>query len=129
VPAATSIHDAAERMLRERRLALVVTEGDRPIGAITLEAVQTVPPDRRRDVSAGSVAVPTPSLSPSDDATKALRILGDSNIPHLAVMEDSRLVGVVSRDDIARGLRLTELEATQHRHPGWQGWRRRDVRG
>jgi CIC family chloride channel protein len=127
VPAASSVQDAAERMLRERRVALPVTEGDRPIGVITLAAVQAVAPDRRGDVTAGSVAIPTPSLSPSDDAAKAMRMLGERDLPQLSVTEDSRLVGVVSRDDIARGLMLNELEATQHRSAGWQGWRRRDV--
>jgi Zn-dependent protease/predicted transcriptional regulator len=127
VPAASSVQDAAERMLRERRVALPVTEEDRPIGVITLAAVQAVAPDRRGDVTAGSVAIPTPSLSPSDDAAKAMRMLGERDLPQLSVTEDSRLVGVVSRDDIARGLMLNELEASQLRHAGWQGWRRRDA--
>jgi CBS domain-containing protein len=127
VPATTSVDAAADRMLRERSLALAVTEGDRPIGVMTLAAVKSVPPDRRGDVTAGSVAIPTPPLSPSDDATKALRMLGETDVPYLCVTDDSRLVGVVSRDDIARGLMLNELDATQGR--GWRGWRRRDVPG
>jgi Zn-dependent protease len=129
VPATTSVADAAQRMLQERRLGLAVTDGDRPIGVMTIAAVQTVPPDRRRDVTAGSVAIPTPSLSPSDDATKAMRMLGETDVPYLSVTDDSRLVGVVSRDGIARRLMLSELQATRSRKPGWPGFRRRDVPG
>jgi Zn-dependent protease len=115
MPAGLSVYVAAERMLRERDVALVTTDDDgNPEGVVTLEAVQRVPRERRSEVSAREVAVPLLPLSPDDDAARALRTMSDRDVSELPVAEDSRLVGTVSRDDILRVLKLNELEATQH---------------
>ena len=122
-----SVRDAAERMLRERRLALATTVDGRPVGLITLDAVQAVPPERRAETPARSIAVEIPPLSPEDDVAKALQLMTERNLPQLAVAEDGNVVGSISRDDVVRGLRLTELEATQHDWGRWShpvaGWR------
>jgi Zn-dependent protease/predicted transcriptional regulator len=119
LPSGLSVQEAAEQMLRERRLAFAVTADGEPVGLITLEGIRAVPPDRRALLSVRDIAVQTPPLSPADEAGKALRIMGETDVPELAVCQDGRLVGTISRDDIVRGLKLVELEETLRHHTSW----------
>jgi Zn-dependent protease/CBS domain-containing protein len=119
VAADVSVRDAGERMLRERVLALSVTSADLPIGLLTLDAVQAVPPALRGETSARDVAVATPPVSPNDDASAALRLMTEGDLPQLPVAEGSQLVGSVTRDDVLRGLKLSQLEATQRDDARW----------
>lgn len=122
LPADISVHEAAERMLRERSLAYAVTVDGQTEGLVTLDAVQAVPPERRAQTLAREIAVKAPALAPSEEAAKALSIMSETDAPQLAVAEDGRLVGSVSRDDIVRELKLSELESTQrHALSGWSG--------
>jgi len=120
VPAEISAHDAAELMLKERRLAYAVTVDGHSVGLLTLEAIQAIPPERRADTFARDIALQTPPLSPAEEAAKALRIMSETDAPEVAVAEDGRLVGTVRRDDIVRELKLTELESSQRQAmPRW----------
>jgi Zn-dependent protease len=118
-PADMSVREAGELMLRERALALSVTSADRPIGLLTLEAVQAVPPALRAETSARDIAVVTPPVSPNDEAAAALRLMSEGQLPQLPVAEDGHLVGAVTREDVERGLKLSQLEATQRGEARW----------
>jgi Zn-dependent protease/CBS domain-containing protein len=122
VPADLSVHEAAERMLDEHRLAFAVTDGGRCVGVLTLDAIQAVPPERRRDTAARDVAFKTPPLAPSEEAAKAFQIMSATDAPEIAVADGGRLVGTISREDIVRELKLNELAATQRRPSlSWPG--------
>jgi Zn-dependent protease/CBS domain-containing protein len=110
----TTVHEAAERMLHERRLFYVVTVEGPSLGLLTLEAIASVPAELRRQTLARDVAVRLPPVAPSEDVERALQIMNDTNASQVAVSDAGRLVGTVSREDIVRVLKLTELEATQH---------------
>ena len=90
----------------------------------SLDAVQAVPPERRAHTLAREIALKTSPVAPSEDVAKALQLMQETDAPPLAVAEDGRLLGSISRDDIERELKLTELESTQghaasrwHRRP------------
>jgi CBS domain-containing protein len=121
LPADVSVDTAAERMLRERTMAYAVMEGAQLIGVVTLDDVQKVPVDQRGGVPVRAIVTQVQPVSPSDDATTALRLMTERDLPVLAVVEGGLVVGTVSRDDIGRTLKLSELEATQqanhHRVP------------
>ena len=119
VPEEASVFDTGERMLRERRLAFAVTEAGHPVGLVTLEAVHSIPPEAREEVQTKEIAIATPPLSPDDDAGKALKVMTETRAPLLAVAERGQLVGMISRNDIIRGLKLSELEESQHARPSW----------
>jgi len=115
LPPEATVYEAAERMLRDRRLALAATRDGQLLGLVTLEGVQTVSAERRHQVLAGEIAQRAPAVQPDDDAASALRIMNETNAPQLAVVaEDGSLIGSIDREDILRGLKLSELEATQH---------------
>lgn len=110
----TTVHEAAERMLAERRLFFAVPVDGQGVALLTLEAIAAVPPDRRRQTLVREVAQRAPTLEPSAQAYKALRIMNETEAGQVAVSDNGHLVGTVSREDIVRVLKLTELEATQH---------------
>jgi Zn-dependent protease/CBS domain-containing protein len=125
LPGDVSVHEAAERMLRERRLAFAVTVDGAPTGLITLDAIQAIAPEKRAELPLREIAVEAPSVAADEEVGKALRLMGELEVPQLAVVEDGRLVGTLSRDDIVRGLKLGQLEATQQAPGDWPRRRHR----
>jgi CBS domain-containing protein len=125
ISAEASLEEAARLMLREKHLALGVTDGDRPVGLVTLEAVRAVAAEQRPVVRTGDAAVATPALGPSDQATLALKLLGETRLPELSVTDADRVIGSVTRDDLARALSLDQLDRS--RQPGRVRWDQRDV--
>ncbi len=109
-----SVYDVAERMLREKRLSFPVTEGGRVLGTIGYEAVERVPLEERRRTPASAAMVPAPTVAAGDHISEALRVLSQWRTTSLAVVDGDRIVGTLSRLDVARGLRLQELAASQH---------------
>jgi Zn-dependent protease/predicted transcriptional regulator len=115
VDALTSVYELGERMLRERRVAFPVMEGERVIGVVTLDDANRVPvADRDRTLVADVVRRVEP-LQAEDEASKALRAFGEA--PLVPVVVNGTLAGVLARSDVARALQLRELEATQHAGP------------
>jgi Zn-dependent protease/CBS domain-containing protein len=126
-----SVFEVAERMLHELRTGYPVSDGARGVlGVVGLEDVQRVPPAERQRTPISSVMRKVPALDAGDDASRLLRGFEEAHTPLLPVVQDGVLVGVLSRADVARGLQLSELEATQHppdryspppdQRPGWQ---------
>lgn len=118
IPAGETLYDAGERMLRERRLAFPVTDDGRVLGVLSIERVERIPLERRRMLRASEVAVQVPPVDPEDRVSEALRILDERHLSHVPVAHDGHLVGTLSRSEVARGLLLRELEASQHRALG-----------
>lgn len=111
IAAEASVDALAERMLRERRLAYpVVTRDGKLLGVATLEALKSVPPERRVELVVAQIAQPAPTVSPRDDVARALRLMSEADTGLLAVVDDGQLVGLIGRDEIGRALALSELQ-------------------
>jgi Zn-dependent protease/CBS domain-containing protein len=116
-----TVFAVGERMLRERRVAMPVSDHGRAAGFVRLEAVERLPVEERRRTPASAVMEAARLVAPADRVVDVLAQLRPGGTDHLAVAEDGRLVGVVSSFDLARGLRLRELAASQHAPAaGWQ---------
>lgn len=132
VSAERSVADAAALMASERRDSLVVLdEQQRVIGVFSLAELERIPRERRALSTAREAMRPTPTLSPGDDAAKAVRVMGEGALPFVPVVSEEGLVGTVSREDIARAMRLRALEQEEKRQrerPARHGWfgRRRE---
>jgi Zn-dependent protease/CBS domain-containing protein len=114
VQSSASVFEVGERMLRERRVAFPVVGGTSVIGVVGLEDVQRVPPADRERIRVADVVHRVPTLDADDEAPKALRVFAEARTPLVPVIEHGELLGVLSSTDVARGLQLGELEATQH---------------
>jgi len=112
VSPATTIEALIEDyLLPGNRRALPVADDGRVVGMITLGDIQRVPPERREQVRVGEVmggAGGLVSVRPTDRVIEAFEALGAGDFEQLPVLDDGRLVGVISRADIFRQLQLRE---------------------
>lgn len=115
--ASTSVYELGERMIRERRVAYPVEEEGATAGIVTLDDVKKVPREERHRLQVRDVVRRVEPVDAADEAARAVRALMTSNVAVVPVVEQGHLVAVLSQLDLARGLQLKELEATQHPSP------------
>lgn len=120
VQGAETLDIVVARMVRERRLALPVAEGGDVVGVLPLDRVAAVPPERRATTLVRTVAIPTPDVAPDDDAWTALRAMSEANVAELPIEEGGALVGNLAQADIARAVRLRELQTAGDARTGWR---------
>ncbi len=73
------------------------------LGMVTLADVKSVPKELWAFKQVRDIMIPAervPSLKPTDDATEALAVMISADVGRMPVIEDGRLVGIVSRRDI-----------------------------
>lgn len=100
--------------MRERRVgAVLVAEPDRHIAGIFTgrDAVRALAEGRNgAETALASVMTRNPdTIAPQRTAIDALRAMSDGGYRHLPVVEDGKIVGIVSRGDF-QGLEIDRLE-------------------
>lgn len=112
-PRATVIE--AARQMRDRRVgAVLVTEGDdRLVGIFTgRDAVSRVLADGRSPAKTTLAQVMTrdpDTMTPSHTAIDALRLMQDARCRHVPIVQDGKVVGIVSHGDF-RGIEQDRLD-------------------
>ena len=97
----------AAQMMRDEDVGFApIVEGDRLVGSLTDRDIAIKVVAEGRDPDATSVReVATSNLitvDPEDDLDEAMRLMARHQVRRLAVVEGSRLVGVVAQADVAR---------------------------
>jgi Zn-dependent protease/CBS domain-containing protein len=97
-------------LLGRNRRAVPVVQDDRVFGVVTLGDVQKVPPERRPFTRVGDLIrdQKTVCVRPEDNLRAAVEALNSGEFEILPVVENQRLVGVLSRADIMRQIELRE---------------------
>jgi Zn-dependent protease/CBS domain-containing protein len=113
-----SLFEVAERMLHDGRLSFAVADGGNLVGIITLDDIERVPLDRRRQTPVGDVMAPHVSVSSTDRVADALQVFAQTRVPVLPVVDGGRLVGTLTAADVGRALRLRELAESQRSRGG-----------
>jgi Zn-dependent protease/CBS domain-containing protein len=108
-----NVYDAAEQMLRDRRLAFPVGDNGRVVGLLTESAVERVPPDERKLTPVSKVMQNVETVGSDDDLGRALQLMGAGDVALLPVVQEGTMIGILQRSDVMRGLKLQELEASQ----------------
>jgi CBS domain-containing protein len=114
LPPDTSVK-AACRSMRDKRVgAVLVTDADRHLLGIFTgrDAVARVLAEDKRAANTKLSEVMTPSprtMPPRKNAIEALRLMQDCGCRHVPVVENGKVVGVVSRGDF-RGIELDRLD-------------------
>jgi Zn-dependent protease len=112
VPPSISVAELVERyMLPGARRSLPVVDGDRVVGIVTLSDVRNVAPENRPTTLVGSIMGGRNGLaavSPSMPLRDAIEALGSGDYEQVPVVDDGRLVGLLTRADVVRQIQLRE---------------------
>jgi len=114
LPPSATVREACQSM-RDRRVgAVLVTEGDRCLVGIFTgrDAVHRVLAEGRSAADTTLVEVMTrepETMPPGKIAIEALRLMEDGRYRHLPIVEDGKVIGIVSRFDF-RGMELDRLD-------------------
>ena len=104
VPPETTVLDAVRKMNQERIGALLVMNGDDLVGIFTERDVLTRIVDQGRDPGATRVAEVMTSkpvvVSAAATVNEAMAVVTEKRCRHLPVVDEGRLVGLVSAGDL-----------------------------
>lgn len=108
----TSVAEAVHQMYQRGIGALLITEGDRLVGIFTERDVlfRVVAGDLDPKSTKVTQVMTTDPLAvkPATTAEQAMRLVTDKRFRHLPVVEEGRLVGVVSSGDLTRSVVKTQ---------------------
>jgi CBS domain-containing protein len=112
LPADASVREAAELLTHPQVKNVLVTDGERLLGCVTVESIVAavargaeLGSAKVRDVVEPEVA----SVPPDMPLDEALHLMAEQGLERLPVTENGRLLGVLPREPVAR--RLAEDEA------------------
>jgi CBS domain-containing protein len=114
LPPSATVREACQRMRDHRVGAVLVTDRDRRLAGIFTgrDAVHRVLAEGKSAARTTLADVMTPNpdtLSPGKIAIEALRLMEDRRCRHLPIVDDGKVVGIVSRFDFS-GLELDRLD-------------------
>jgi len=112
IEAVATARTAAELMNRHDIGCLVVVNEDKPIGIVTerdmIKRVLLQLRDPRRSRVSYIMSKPLTTTSPDTDLRDAINLMNERRIKKLPVVEDERLLGLLSITDIVRSLAYFE---------------------
>ncbi len=99
-----------ERVVRQGQRALLVLDGNRLVGIVSITDAKEVPQESWPTTTVGAIMTPVPlkTVSPDADIQSALQFLVEGSLNQVPVMKDDQVVGLLSRADIVRFLQLRE---------------------
>jgi CBS domain-containing protein len=100
----TGVVDAAKRMIEEEKGPLPVVEGERPVAIVTdRDIIAHVVAEGRdpRSMTVQDIAShELVTIRPDEDISEARRLMDEHELDRILVVEDDRLVGIISEADI-----------------------------
>jgi CBS domain-containing protein len=100
----TGVVDAAKRMIQEEKGPLPIVEGERPVAIVTdRDIIAHVVAEGRDPRSMTVDAIASQDLvtiGPDQDINEARRLMDQHQLDRILVVEDDRLVGIISEADI-----------------------------
>ena len=119
----TGVVDAAKRMIEQEKGPLPIVEGERPVAIVTdRDIIAHVVAEGRdpRSTTADDIASKElVTIGPEQDVNEARRLMDRHQLDRILVVEDDRLVGIISEADIRSdegplsGMRGTTTTAAQ----------------
>ena len=100
----TGVVDAAKRMIQEEKGPLPIVEGERPVAIVTdRDIIAHVVAEGRdpRSMTVDDIASrDLVTIGPDHDINEARRLMDRHELDRILVVEDDRLVGIISEADI-----------------------------
>ena len=112
VPPGISVAELVDHyILPHARRAIPVADNGRLVGIVTVSDIANVPPEQRPKITVAEVMGGQERLHTvrvDGKALDAFELMGEHDLEQIPVMDDGRLVGLLTRADIARQLQLRE---------------------
>jgi CBS domain-containing protein len=109
----STVFDGLKLMAEKQIGSLVVVEGGQVVGIFTeRDFARRVGPDRRKPEETRIEEVMTRDLitvDPSQTVNECMMLMTENHIRHLPVMDEGRLVGIISVGDVVKDI-IEELE-------------------
>ena len=100
----TGVVDAAKRMIQEEKGLLPIVQGERPVAIVTdRDIIAHVVAEGRdpRSMTVHDIASQElVTIGPEQDINEARRLMDQHELDRILVVEDDRLVGIISEADI-----------------------------
>ncbi len=100
----TGVVDAAKRMIQEEKGPLPIVEGERPVAIVTDRDIIAHVVAEGRDPTTMTVqdiaSHDLVTIGPDQDIDEARRLMDQHELDRILVVEDDRLVGIISEADI-----------------------------
>src|SRR5215213_9266865 len=100
----TGVVDAAKRMIDEEKGPLPIVEGERPVAIVTDRDIIAHVVAEGRDPKSMTVhdiaSHDLVTIGPDEDIDEARRLMDEHELDRILVVEDDRLVGIISEADI-----------------------------
>jgi len=118
VPRAASVAELVEDYVYRHHFKMFpVVQGEELVGCVTTRDVKELPPDEWQRQSVGAISQPcdeTNTVGPDDDTMAALSKMQKGGLSRLLVVEESRLVGILTLKDLLGFLSAkVELEGSK----------------
>jgi Zn-dependent protease len=99
-----------DQVMRQGQRALLVADGGRLLGIVSITDAKKVPQESWSSTPIGEIMTPVPlkTVSPNTAMSRALEMLVDGTLNQAPVVQDGRVVGLLSRADLLRFLQLRE---------------------
>jgi len=109
VPSGMSVEELVDFMFRHKHMGYPVIDGTEIKGIVTFTDVQRVNKEERKNIQVSNIMTrEIISLKEDDDAVKALKIMTTNNIGRIIILQEKKMIGIVSRTDILRAVQLLE---------------------
>ncbi len=100
----TGVVDAAKRMIQEEKGPLPIVEGERPVAIVTDRDIIAHVVAEGRDPTSMTVdeiaSQELVTIGPDQDINEARRLMDQHELDRILVVEDDKLVGIISEADI-----------------------------
>ena len=102
----TTVKDVIDLMLKHKHLGYPVVENDRVVGIVTLKGIMNAD---ENDVVANVMSREVVVVTPNTEVFEALKLMTEKRIGRIPVVEDGKLVGIVSKSDIVKLAEILEV--------------------
>jgi Zn-dependent protease/CBS domain-containing protein len=109
VPSEMTVDELLDFMFRFKHMGYPVVEGNEVIGIVTFNDVHLIPKEERKNIQLKDIMTKEIiSLKEDDDAVKALKLMTMNNIGRIIILNEKKMIGIVSRTDLLRSVQLLE---------------------
>ena len=103
-----SLTGLTELMFTDKHRGYPVVKGGSMVGMVTVEDIKKVPVGLRPTTTVGDVmARKVYTIGPDEDASAAMKRMGELGIRRLPVVDGGNLIGILSREDLVRAIELS----------------------